>query len=314
MGENLVLHIARDWWGRQSHPSGRLHVTIIDRHAVKKTESLTIRYPQLSKSCELIPLQMEVQSPEFERADFLFDEKNRPAPTAIYICVDDDSLGLHAGLTLARRIPDSDIQTVIRMAEESGLAKLLEFRKNHHDTYRNLFAFGYLDHTCTPDLLKSTPRDLLARAAHEDYVRTQTQSDAISTGNAALQPWEKLDEVYRKANYQWVDHIPVLLNEAGYELVPLSDWDAPAIQLTTGQVESLAQMEHELWCKDKLADGWRFAPEEKSPEARTNPNLVAWEHLAEDQRQKNREMVRSIPAFLGRAGFQVVKTKIKETK
>ena len=123
LGENLVLHIARDWWSQQPRPSRRLRVTIIDRHAVKKTESLTIRYPQLSKACELIPLKMEVQSPEFERADFLFDEKNRSVPTAIYICVDDDALGLHAGLTLAQRILQANVPIVVRMAEESGLAQ-----------------------------------------------------------------------------------------------------------------------------------------------------------------------------------------------
>ena len=68
----------------------------------------------------------------------------------------------------------------------------------------------------------------------------------------------------------------------------------------------MAQLEHELWCKDRIADGWRYAPEEKNLDAKTNPDLVVWEHLSDDEREKNRVLVSSIPAFLGRAGYQVI--------
>jgi hypothetical protein len=312
MGENLILHMARDWWSRQALPMGRLRVTVIDRNAVKLTESLCIRYPQMHNACDLIALQMEIRSPEFERADFLFSSQNIPDPEAVYICVDDDSLGLHAGLTLSRRIPKFNIPIVVRMTEESGLAKLLEFRKNHHGAFRNLYAFGYLDHTCTPDLLNNTPRDLLARLAHEEFVRKQAETGGPPVQDASLQAWDQLDEAYRKANYQWADHIPILLKQIGYNLVPLSDWDAPSIEFSTEQVESMAQSEHKLWCTDRRAEGWRYAPDEKNLEAETNPDLVSWEALSEEEQEKNRMLVRNIPAFLGRVGFQIVKRQTAE--
>jgi len=312
MGENLLLHMARAWWNQPAHPADRLRVSIIDRNAVQKIESLYIHYPQMNKACDLTPLRMEIHSPEFERADFLSTPKNQPALNTIYVCVDDDALGLHAGLTLARRMPEAHIPIVVRMAEDSGLARLLEFRRNHHGAYRNLFAFGYLDHTCTPELLKNTPRDLLARLAHEEYLRKQAEAGQIPAADAALKPWEQLDEVYRAANYQWVDHISVLLQSIGYASMPLSNWDAPAVQFKTDQVERMAQLEHDLWCQDQLADGWRYAPDEKNPEAKTHPDLVAWEQLSKDERKKKRGMVRSIPAFLGQAGFQVVKKEDAE--
>ena len=309
MGENLVLHMARDWWNRKADPTSRLRVTIIDRNAVQKIESLCIRYPQMNKACDLNPLQMEIHSPEFERANYLFTSDNHPDPTAIYICVDDDALGLHTGLTLSRRISETDIPIVVRMAEENGLAKLLEFRRNHHGAYRNLYAFGYLDQTCTPDLLKNTPRDLLARLAHEEFVRNQAETGSRSLDDSSLRPWDQLEEAYRKANYQWADHIPILLQTAGYNLAPLSDWDAPSFQFSPEQVETMAQAEHELWRKDRRADGWRYASEEKNLAAKTNPNMVSWEALSHDEQEKNRRLVANIPAFLGQAGFQVVKNR-----
>lgn len=310
MGENLVLHMARDWWSQEMHQRGRLRVTIIDRSAVQKIESLCIRYPRMNTACELIPRQMEIHSPEFEGADFLFNGQSQPDPNAVYICVDDDALGLHAGLTILRRIPGANIPIVVRMAEESGLAKLLEFRRNQHGAYRNLYAFGYLDRTCTPDLLMNTPRDLLARLAHEEYVQLQVRKGGKPAEDASLNPWDKLDEAYRKADYQWADHIPLLLKSSGYTLGPLSDWDAQSYQFEPAEVERMAQSEHELWCKDRQADGWRYAPGDKNLEAKTNPDLVSWEALAEIEREKDRLLVRNIPAFLGRAGFQVVKIRL----
>jgi hypothetical protein len=310
MGENLLLHMARDWWNRQPHPSEKVHISIIDRDAVQKIESLNIRYPQINKVCEMVPLQIELHSPEFERAEFLFREQKQLDQHAIYVCLDDDALGLHVGLTLSRHIGDANIPIVVRMAAENGLARLLEFRRNHHGTYPYLFAFDYLGRTCTPDLLKSTPRDQLARFAHSEYIRKQIEVGAASPDDPSMRPWEQLDEVYCKANYQWVDHIPALLITIGYSSAPLSDWDAPVFQFTPDEIEILARMEHELWCTDKVADGWQYSSAPKDTDAKTHPDLVSWEHLSELEREKNRLLVANIPAFLGRAGYQVANQRI----
>lgn len=304
LGENLLLHVARDWSAQRVRPTARLRVTIVDRHATSKTESLCVRYPKMTKACQLIPIQVEIQSPLFERADFLFNAQNQPDLNAIYICVDNDAIGLQAGLTLTRRIPDASMPIVVRMAEETGLAKLLEFRKNHRKSYRHLFAFGYLNRTCTPELLKNTPRDRLARLNHEEYTQREIQKGADPMNDASIQPWESLDSQYRQANYDYVDHIQRLLEAAGYRIVPLSDWDAPAQRLPAEIALRMAKMEHELWRQDRLAQGWRYADGPKDPVARTNPTLVDWDNLPEDEREKNLAMVNGIPAFLGRVGLQ----------
>jgi hypothetical protein len=155
MGENIITYAARDWHACRTDPKKRLKVTVIDRYAIRKAESLAVRYPQLADDCQIMPLAMEIRSPEFERGTFLVDASGRPAVDRVYVCVDDDALGLHAGLTLHHHSPNGkNIKIVIRMAEENGLSKLLMDRKNHKGVYQNLAAFGYLDHTCTPELLK----------------------------------------------------------------------------------------------------------------------------------------------------------------
>ncbi len=306
MGESLVLHTARSWWDQRPDKSSRLQVTIIDRYALRKVESLYIRYPQLAQACELIPHQIEIHSPEFESGAYLSPAPGKRGIDHVYICVDNDSLGLHAGLVLLRQRPNSGIPIVIRMAEQSGLARLLGDRKNDRGTYQNLYAFGYLDHTCTPDLLNDTTHDVLARAAHEEYVQQQMKTGTAVPSDPSMQPWAQLDEQYRKANYQWVDHINQVLKEGGYTLVPLIGWDSPALEFSLAELERMAQLEHQLWCQDRQNDGWRYALGPKDLAARTHPHLVDWDALPEAEREKNRTAVRGIPSFLSRAGYQII--------
>ena len=155
MGENILLHASEKWAARYPAADTRLHFTILDRHAVEKVESLGVRYPGLTGRCVFTPLEMEIASAGFERGAFLFNSEGELDIDRIYICIDNDSLGLHAGLMLQMQLPDGvDIPIVIRMSEETGLARLLEDHRNQMREYRSLSAFGYLDRTCTPDLLK----------------------------------------------------------------------------------------------------------------------------------------------------------------
>jgi hypothetical protein len=146
MGENLVVHAASDWCDQTPLPGQRLRITVIDREALNSVESLCIRCPQVATACEILPLEMDVHSPEFERAAFLLDEQRNACIDRSYICLDDDSLGQASA---------AELPITIRMAEDNGLARPLEDRKNHLEAYHNLFAFSLLDHTCTPDLLNN---------------------------------------------------------------------------------------------------------------------------------------------------------------
>jgi hypothetical protein len=307
LGEALVLDAARDWWDQHTEHKLRLRITIIDRNAAAKVESLNIRYPQISRACELIPLVMDIHSPDFERGAFLFDGAGAPSVNAIYILVDDDSLGLHAGLALIRQMPAREVPIVIRMANEKGLSRLLKERQDHQDQYRNMFAFGLLDSTCTPSLLQNTQRDILARAVHEDYVAQHVKAGTFNESEPALQPWERLDEAYRKPNYRFVDHIKTLLESVGCGITRLVDWDAPTQVLADPDVEHMASLEHQLWQAERTAEGWHYAAGPKDPQAKTNPDLVPWEKLSGTEKEKNRQFIRGIPSFLGRTGYQIKK-------
>jgi len=309
MGENLVVQAARGWWNEKRPGLGSgLRITIVDRNARSQLESLIVRCPPLLHSCELISVECDVHSSTFERADFLFDPTGNPCVDAVYICVDSDSLGLHAGLTLLRRLPAvTKVPIVIRMVEENGLATLLAGGAKRTLRHNGLHAFGLLDRTCTTSLLHSTPRDILARATHEEYRREQLSRGDSEAENPALLPWERLAPEFRAANYRWADHICEHVAEMGFRIEPLTDWEAPSLILSADVVEAVARREHEQWCGELNRDGWSYARGKKDLQEKTHPDMVDWADLPEAEKEKNRLLARGIPSFLGRCGFQLAK-------
>ena len=306
MGESLVVHAARGWHARHTAAAERLRVTVIDREAERKTESLCLRYPQLGKVCELVAQPMDVHWPEFQRADFLFDPDGRCDVTIVYVCLDDDSLGLSAALALRQRVREHRIPIVVRMEQDAGLATLLG-GMDGGGGFENLHAFGLLDRTCRPDLLLGGTHEIIARAIHEGYVGYRERLDEELQVDPAMVPWESLTEEFRESCRRQADHIGLKLKAVGCGLSPLTDWDAELFKFGSEEVEQMARMEHQRWMDERRRDGWRLGP--RDSKAQTNPNLVPWEQLPEEIKELNQDMVRRFPAFLARVGLQTYRLK-----
>jgi hypothetical protein len=305
MGRGLVVRAARLWRERQDRAGKRLRITVVDRDADRKVETLHLYYPKLEKVCELIPRQIDVAWPEFERADFMNEEDGCCRLSAIYICFDNDSLGLAAALTLLQRVRGQGIPIVVRMASSTGLAALLGQPGLADDAFADLHVFPLLDRTCQPDLLLGGTHETLARAIHEEYMRQQLAAGETPATNPTILSWDELPEPIRESNRRQADHIGAKLRVAGCRLAPLTDWDAEAFEFPADRVEQLARGEHERFVVERLATGWAFAPGPKDLARKLSPDLVPWEELSEATREKDRASVRGLPRFLARAGLQV---------
>ena len=311
MGESLVVNAARNWWDRDKKSGERLRITLIDREAGKKKESLCLRYPQLERVCDLRPVEVDIQVPEFERAEFLFDDQGRCDVTMVYVCLDDDSNALGAALMIRQQVRALEIPIVIRMTQDAGLATLLRGEEDKPEGFANLHAFGLFDHTCTPDLISRCTYEILARAIHEDYFRIERAKGHTPETNPSAVPWGELEETYKKSNRRAAEHIRVKLDAIGCDIAITTDWDTPRFEFTPEEVELLAQMEHERWVEEKLSDRWRYNPT-KDLEKKTIPYLVPWDDLSETDKDKDRNQVRNLPAFLAKARFEIYRTRKKE--
>lgn len=306
LGQSLVIQAARDWRDRHAGAGHRLRVTAVDLEASARCESLMARYPGLEAACDLLPLDRDVTSPAFLRAPWLSAEQQDGTIDVAYVCLDDDGLALRTGLALRQALSYDSTPIVVRVSEVQGIAQLLGDRASGTGTFGNLRVFGLLERTCTPQLVLGGTHEILARAIHEEYLRQQRAAGESLASNPSMVPWESLSAEKQESNRRQADHIGVKLREIGYGLAPLSDWDAAAsMMFTPDQVERLARLEHERWSAEVTAEGWTFAQGPRDSARRTHPSLVSWELLPESEREKDRNTVRELPAFLARAGFQI---------
>jgi hypothetical protein len=55
-----------------------------------------------------------------------------------------------------------------------------------------------------------------------------------------------------------------------------------------------------------LRAGWKFGPV-KDIQKKISPALIPWEELPDEEKEKDRNFVRKLPAFLADAGFQILR-------
>ena len=308
LGQSLVIQASMNWQGQRTDGNERLKFLIIDLNAEQKIKSLYIRYPNLEDISELEPLQMNVNSADFHRAEFLYDGDKFVDFDSIYICMDDDSLGLHTGLALYQKVRDQEIPIVIRMVEDAGLALLLHESETHAKTYKNLHAFPILDQTCTPDLVLRGTHEVIARELHEAYLDGLRENQITAAQPMVLKTWDELAEDAKEWNRKQADRIRVILEKHGYRIAPLRDWKASNLVFNEtkdlDEVEAMAQLEHQMWCQEMRKLGWQHGPE-RSKKQLTNPDLVAWDELPAEEIFKNKNFIRRLPKVLARAGFQI---------
>jgi len=301
MGESLLVQAARGW--RDAGADGEFRVTVIDRVATAKMASLCHRYPRLAQACRLTALDMDVESPEFHRGEFL---QAPDGTTAAYICLDNDALGLAAALALQHRTRNLGIPVVVRMTGDAGLATLLRGDEAASGALPAIQAFSLLDQACRPEQILAGTHEALAQSIHADYCRHQRERGETPATNPAMVPWDDLPEHLRDSNRDQAAHIGVKLRELGCGLAPLTDWDEKLFAFTTDEVERLARLEHDRWVDERRRAGWRPGPA-KDVDRKISPYLVPWEALTEPVRDQDREPVRQLPRFLAGAGFKIIR-------
>ncbi len=304
MGGNVVARAAREWWRAGASDDRRLSVTVVDRQARARCAAIEARWPRIADSCQLVPVEIDVDSAEFERGEFLAgDPDGRPPVSIAYVCLDDDSRGLSAALGIRRRVRGRAVPVVVRMSFDTGLARLVAGAEG----FEGLSGFAVISWACDPDRLFAGTHETLARALHESYVAERLALGETERANPAMVPWERLPEDLREANRRQADRAVARLVAVGCDIAPLSDWEAERFTFSDEEAETMARIEHESWCEERRRAGWTYRPGEKDLERKTNPLLVAWDDLSEAAKEENRVTVRELPHLLADVGLQVVR-------
>lgn len=152
----------------------------------------------------------------------------------------------------------------------------------------------------TPRRTASAPNPLdtatlrrLATLAHARYLEVSATTGNATRSSHAEKQWEELTDFERSASLAQVVDIPTKLAAVGYTWRP-SDDPAP-FAFDQATLELLAEWEHRRWEHHQRRNGrqgHRWA--------------VPWEDLPDAVREYDRNAVRTVPALLAAAGWEIV--------
>lgn len=152
----------------------------------------------------------------------------------------------------------------------------------------------------------------LARAIHSRYMQEIRKNslidDSFPESSSHIYPgdegfkydadYENLPEDIKVSNKDNAYHIPTKLLSTGYKMRPVKKgYKTLTLHLNDEETETMAMVEHIRWSWDKRLNGWIYG-NVKDNHSKIHPGLIPYEELAELEKEKDRELVRLIPALL----------------
>ena len=158
----------------------------------------------------------------------------------------------------------------------------------------------------------------LARAIHSKYlhgIRNQSTRVTIEPDNYIFytpedfrnqytSDFDDLPDEIKNSNIDNAAHIPTKLLSIGYKIRLVKKGFKPvALHLNEEEIENMARVEHIRWSWEKRLNGWRYG-KIKDDIKKIHPGLIPYEELEESEKEKDRELVKLIPAFLQDIDFE----------
>jgi hypothetical protein len=304
VGQSILVQLARQGHYRSGK---KPKVTVVDRSVGDRWREAREAYPALERW-----LQVEKEETRFEAVGpqqiqkWLTDE--RPV-TVAYVCTKDEIVNLRIARMLLEGIKEQPRQDLAGAAkvvalDPAGGCVLADFAAHGgHEGRFQLFSLvrgseGFL----------SEMDDTRARQFHDDYCASDNERVRKQPGAApapANKPWEQLPETLRNANRMTADHFDVKMRAIGCHVVPRGEVEGKHATLTPQEIELLSIMEHNRWWADRALDGWTLGPRKDAN--KVHPNMVPYEELDEEAKQKDRNFVLHMIKVLENEGLLVVR-------
>ncbi|HEY2765989.1 MAG TPA: NAD-binding protein [Pseudonocardiaceae bacterium] len=218
----------------------------------------------------------------------------------LYICLADLDLALRTALDQTRR---GRRRVVLCLQQRSTLQDALSGTGGglFDGAAGPLAVFGVLDAAC--DAAPRDQVDEIGRAIHDRYLASRLAAGETPATNASLVPWGRLPMHLKRSNWAQAAHIGAKLAMIGGVIVPAVDGAEP-FEFRSGEVDMLAELEHERWVAERRAAGFEYGPVRVG---NRHPDLLDWADLPQAARDKDVDVVEHLPAVLEQAGFQILR-------
>ena len=290
LGQALASLAAQRWYAEQSSRHKPLGITLMGPDASRRSAALRSQAPELSEAIELRSVDIPAPARDLEERVMAVGPSR---PVVVFVTAALETNELTTALALHRSYGEADIPIVVCVRDDaSGVATTLG--KAELTGLHDVTPFALFSQTLTSGLLRRRTREIIAKLRHAQYLRDELAKGRTLGERASLVPWRELDTRLKDSNRDFADRIGKTIEEVGCTLVPRPLSARPeAFAFPPDKLEQLAEQEHESWVR---------------AEARRNPHhpsLVPWSQLSEEEKEKDREAIKTIPHLVARAGFEM---------
>lgn len=296
-GRAVIIEFARRW-SVTPGTSGPLPVTLVAHDANQAVAEINERWPFVASTCDLRPMELPPEQAMLSIAQ---------RPYRSYFCDDNEERAMATALTAAMRWrpgPGSVVVRLTRLAPRSGTGSAL-----FDDLGGALDLISIYDAAAQEIMRDEEPLVAFARGIHQSYVDDALRRGEQLGSRPLLVSWDGLPEDVKDSNLQQATAFVRTLASIRCSVAPRSRLADPFF-FRPGEVEQLARGEHEHWQAERQASGWAYGAN-RNDRRKVHPLLVPWERLSDEDRSRNRAIVRGRPLLfdrvLEREGLQIVR-------
>ena len=152
----------------------------------------------------------------------------------------------------------------------------------------------------------------IARAVHENFLDEERRSTSLNA-SPILVSFDMLEEEIRSTLRSRAERCIQILSSWSIKLAQLEDSLDSGAALTEAETESIAEREHESWCQERLAQGFRYDLQ-RDFHKKTHPDLVPWQDLPDSRRIVQRSFAQTLSNVIARAGFKLVRQPSEDSR
>ncbi|WP_261567395.1 NAD-binding protein [Frankia gtarii] len=318
LGRALVMELARRWLALVGAAGPLLPIAVADPAADEILAALRVREPALAR---VALTGHNTPNSELPRAVMEADGPNGP-PEFVYVCQSDEERALLCGLDAAQvlngRFGVARTTVIVCTGRQRSLqdvfgrptfprpptplpGPLLE------DLLGGVRFFAVNDEALPLDLGDTDLIERFARASHEHYLAAERRRGTAMGSRPAMVTWEELPDDLQDSNRAQVAQFGEILQTAQtLMLMPAGETDTD-FAFTADEIDELAQQEHQRWRREREIHGYALGPTQQSGPDRRHPAIVDWSALPETDRERDRDVIRSLPAILAHVGLRIVR-------
>lgn len=145
--------------------------------------------------------------------------------------------------------------------------------------------------------------ELIASKIHERYNAKQLREHPDKP--LEYPTWESLPDTLKYSNVRQAKDIVTKLREINCYIAEYSN-DKQVLEFKDEEIEHLSKIEHDLWVKERLNNGWVYS-EQKDVDKKMTPYIKPYEELPEEIKDFDRDSIKNIIPLLKEANINVYK-------